>query len=69
KRLVPAKGTARDTFRVALPRGFSGPVFVEARLFYRSASPRALATLMGSGAFEPKQVEMAHVTVETAVRK
>jgi hypothetical protein len=69
KRLVPARGAARDTFRVDLPAGFSGPVHVAAKLFYRSASPRALASLMGDEAFEAKQVEMASAEAAVAVRK
>jgi hypothetical protein len=69
KRLVPAKGSARDTFRMDVPAGFSGPLLIEARLLYRSASPRALASLMGKQAFEPKQVEMTNAVAEVAVRK
>jgi len=69
KRLVPARGAARDTFRVDLPDGLAGPVHVAARLFYRSASPRALASLMGNEAFEPKQVEMASAEAALTVRK
>ena len=68
KRLVPARGAARDTFRVDLPGGFSGPVQIAAKLFYRSASPRALASLMGDEAFVPKQVEMASAEAAIAVR-
>jgi hypothetical protein len=69
KRLIPARGAARDTFRFDLPAGFSGPVRVAAKLFYRSASPRALASLMGDEAFEPKQVEMASAEAAIAVRQ
>jgi len=69
KRLVPAKGRESDTFSVELPDGFSGPVRIEARLLYRSASPRALASLMGNEAFEPKQVEMAAAEAELVVRE
>jgi hypothetical protein len=69
KRLVPAKGSARDTFRMDVPAGFSGSLLIEARLLYRSASPRALASLMGKQAFEPKQVEMANAVAEVALRK
>ena len=59
KRLVLAKGSESDRLSVDLPDGFSGPVRIEARLLYRSASPRALTSLMGNEAFEPKEVEMA----------
>jgi hypothetical protein len=69
KRLVPAKGSARDGFRVDLPDGFSGPVRIEARLLYRSASPRALKSLMGNEAFAPKQVEMARAGGTLVVRE
>jgi hypothetical protein len=67
KRLVPAKGLASDTFSVDLPAGVSGLLLIEARLLYRSASPTALASLMGKQAFEPKQVEMAHAVAELVV--
>jgi hypothetical protein len=69
KRLVPAKGSASDTFRTDVPRKFSGPLLIEARLLYRSASPTALGSLMGKQAFEPKQVEMTHAVAEVAVQK
>ena len=69
KRLVPARGSASDTFRVDLPGSSSGTLLIEARLLYRSASPRALASLMGKRAFEPKQVEMANAVAEVAVRE
>jgi len=69
KRLIPARGSARDSFRVDLPRGFSGPAQISAKLFYRSASPRALASLMGDEAFEPKQVEMTSAEAAVAVRQ
>jgi hypothetical protein len=66
---VPAKGSASDTFRTDVPRKFSGPLLIEARLLYRSASPTALGSLMGKQAFEPKQVEMTHAVAEVAVQK
>jgi hypothetical protein len=59
KRQIPAKGSARERFEVELAEGLSRHVRIEARLLYRSASPRALQSLMGSEAFEAKQVEMA----------
>ena len=68
ERLVPPKGSQTDTFRVALPAEFSGPLRIEARLLYRSASPRALAVLMGKAAFEPKQVEMARAEASLLVQ-
>jgi hypothetical protein len=68
ERLVLPKGSETDTFRVTLPAGLSGPLRVEARLLYRSASPRALAVLMGDEAFEPKQVEMARARASLLVR-
>ncbi|MBW2493841.1 MAG: hypothetical protein JRE43_03740 [Deltaproteobacteria bacterium] len=69
KRLIPARGSASDRFRVDLPDGIHGPVRIAARLFYRSASPRALASLMGDEAFEAKQVEMASAEASIAVRQ
>jgi hypothetical protein len=68
KRMVPARGSERDRFSVDLPGGFSGPVRIEARLLYRSASPRALTSLMGNEAFEPKEVEMAGAEATLVVR-
>jgi hypothetical protein len=59
KRQIPAKGSARERFEVELAGGLRGHVRIEARLLYRSASPRALQSLMGNEAFEAKQVEMA----------
>jgi hypothetical protein len=69
KRLVPARGSESDGFSVELPDGFSGPVRIEARLIYRSASPRALTSLMGNEAFDPKEVEMAGTEATLVVRE
>ena len=69
KRLVPARGLESDRFSVDLPAGFGGAVRIEARLLYRSASPKALRSLMGNEAFEPKQVEMAGAEAELVVRE
>jgi hypothetical protein len=69
KRLVPARGSESDRFSVDLPDGFSGPVRIVARLLYRSASPKALKSLMGDDAFEPKQVEMTVAEVQSVVRE
>jgi hypothetical protein len=68
KRQIPAKGSERDTFRVALAEGTAGPLRIQARLFYRSASPEALAVLMGNAAFEPRQVEMARAEASVPLR-
>lgn len=68
ERLIPPKGSERDGFRVTLPEGLAGPLRIRARLFYRSASPQALAALMGAEAFEPKRVEMAEAEASVAVR-
>ena len=69
KRLVPARGMESDRFSVDLPDDFAGAVRIEARLLYRSASPKALRSLMGNEAFEPKQVEMAGAEAELVVRE
>jgi hypothetical protein len=68
KRLIPAKRSERNSFRVALPEGLAGPLRILARLFYRSASPEALAVLMGDAAFEPRQVEMARAEASVPIR-
>jgi hypothetical protein len=67
KRLVPPKGSESDSFEVPLPAGLSGALRIEAKLFYRSAPPKVVASLLGDQAFEPKQVEMAHAEVELAL--
>jgi hypothetical protein len=67
KRLIPPKGRESDHFEVPLSPGLSGPVRIVARLFYRSAPPKLVASLLGDDAFELKQVEMANAIVEVAV--
>jgi hypothetical protein len=68
KRLVPPKGSESDSFEVSLPKDLSGELQIEARLFYRSAPPKVVASLLGDQAIELKQVEMAHAEVGLAVR-
>jgi hypothetical protein len=67
KRLVPPKGSESDRFEVPLPAGLSGALRIEAKLFYRSAPPKVVTSLLGDQAFEPKQVEMANAEVEVAL--
>jgi hypothetical protein len=67
KRLVPPKGSESNSFEVSLPAGLSGALRIEAELFYRSAPPKVVASLLGDQAFEPKQVKMAHAEVELAL--
>jgi hypothetical protein len=69
KRQVPARGSESDRFSVDLPAGFAGAARIEARLLYRSASPRALRSLMGDEAFEPREVEMAAAEARFLVRE
>lgn len=59
KRLIAAKGAETDTFRVDLPAEGTGPLRVEATLFYRSAPPEVVALLMGDEAIDVRRVEMA----------
>ncbi len=59
KRTIGPKSFARDTVRFTLPADASGPLTVEARLLYQSASPRVVAEIMGKEAFTPKVIEMA----------
>lgn len=59
KRCIAPKATERETFEVAVPPGSSGPLAIEARLLYRSASPRLVRELMKDAAYEPRIVEMA----------
>ena len=65
KRTIPPKSFAQDTVRFTLPADASGPLTVEARLLYQSASPQVVAEIMGKEAFTPKVVEMA--TARTTV--
>ena len=67
KRLIPARGSESDRFTVDLPNDLAGLVRIDARLLYRSASPKALRLLMGDEAFEPKQVEMAVAEAQSVV--
>jgi hypothetical protein len=67
KRLVPPKGSESDRFEVALPSGLSGPVRIQAKLFYRSAPPKVVEFLLGDEAFALKQVEMTSADAEIAV--
>lgn len=68
KRLVPPKGSERDRFEAPLPEDLSGELRIEARLYYRSAPPKVVLSLLGDQAVELKQVEMAHAEVGLAVR-
>ena len=68
KRLVPARGSESNSFEVALPQTLKGPLRIEARLYYRSASPEAVASLMGEEALELKQVEMARAEAAIEVQ-
>jgi hypothetical protein len=67
ERLVPPKGSDSERFDVTLPEGWPGRLRIEARLFYRSASPKVVAWLMGDQAFEPKQVDMARAEATLVV--
>jgi hypothetical protein len=59
KRTIAPKSFAQDTVRFKLPADIAGPLTVEARLLYQSASPHVVAEIMGKEAFSPKVVEMA----------
>jgi hypothetical protein len=67
KRLIPPKGAERDRFEVSLPEDLSGELRIEAKLWYRSAPPKVVASLLGDEAFELKRVEMASAEVGLAV--
>jgi len=68
KRLVPAKGTERDTFRVALPEDIEGKVRIEAALLYRSAPPKVVKLLLKEEAIDLKTVRMTQAEATIAVR-
>ena len=65
KRTIAPKSFAQDTVRFKLPAGVAGPVTVEAKLLYQSASPQVVREIMGKEAFTPKVIEMA--TARTTV--
>jgi hypothetical protein len=67
KRLIPPKGAERDHFEVPLPKGLVGELRIEAKLWYRSAPPKVVASLLGDEAFELKRVEMARSELALAV--
>jgi len=67
KRTIPPKGSARDTVSTRVPAGAAGPLTVEARLLYRSASPSAVALAMGEEAIDVKIVEMAAARAEVGL--
>lgn len=62
KRCIPPKATDREPFRVAIPKDAAGPVTLEARLLFRSASPHVVRAVMKEDAFDPRIVEMARST-------
>ena len=59
KRTIPPKSFLQDRATLRLPANLSGAVTIEARLFYRAASPQVVRAIMAVGAFSPKIVEMA----------
>lgn len=67
KRLVPPKGSTRDAYRCSVPPD-AGELTLDARLRYRTAPPHVVRELLGDRAFEPKVVEMTHVTRRIAAR-
>lgn len=67
KRVVPPKGSTRDSFRCAVPAG-AGELALEARLLYRTAPPHVLREVMGEAAYQPKVVEMARTSAAVPAR-
>jgi Cytochrome c554 and c-prime len=57
-RAVPPKGEVSNRVTVKLPPGATGPLTLDARLLYRSASPRAVHQFLEDKAFVPKITEM-----------
>lgn len=66
-RTIPPKQTAHEKILVKLPAGKAGPMLVQARLLYRSASPKAVAEFLGDKAYVPKVTEMAHTDAKVNV--
>ena len=69
KRLIPPKGSETDTLRVKLPAGLGSPIRIQAKLFYRSAPPKVVKSLMGKDAIKLKQVEMVEATATLPVAR
>jgi hypothetical protein len=67
KRLIPAKGSARDEFSVVLPARLAGPLTVTAVLRYRSAPPALVRQLFADEPIELRVVEMARATKQVAL--
>lgn len=68
KRCIAPKATERETFRVRVPADAHGPITAEAKLRFRSASPKLVRTVMKDAAFVPRIVEMASATGRVDVR-
>lgn len=58
ERLIPAKGTERDTYRVPVPAGAKLPLTARAVLRYRSAPQEVMDELFGQGKFKIDVVDM-----------
>ena len=58
QRTIPPKGHTQDKVTAQLSSVPQGDLHVEAKLFYRSASPHVVQAIMGDKAFQPKIVEM-----------
>lgn len=68
KRCIAPKATERETFRVRVPADAHGPITAEAKLRFRSASPKLVRTVMKDAAFVPRIVEMASAAERVDVR-
>ena len=66
-RTIPPKGVVRELVSVDLPAGTAGPLTLNARLLYRSATPKVVAQFLGDEAFVPKITEMATAQVKLDV--
>jgi hypothetical protein len=60
QRTIPPRRAERETIKVKLPEAVSGPVTIEAKLFYRSVPPSIAAQAISTQpAFSPTVTEMA----------
>ena len=68
KRTVPPKSFTRDQIHMKLPSDLSGVITVQAKLFYRSASPHVVRQIMGDELLQLRIVEMCIAKTTVSVR-
>ena len=67
ERLIPAKGTEKETYRFAVPADAKTPLTARAVLRYRSAPQEVMDELFGKGKFKIDVVDMCEHTVKDSL--